>query len=119
MGEKFYEVVVRKCLWTHEEHLVKERSTVEPKPKVAIFTRKVMLPFVPFVGLHISDGIWGSGPLRSVIWHVQEGYFSCETGDDFPRSSHGLSYDDLMSVRIEQGWERPEHGGGNAPLHAL
>jgi hypothetical protein len=117
MQEKLYEVVVRKCLWTDEEHLVQDVSKVEPKPQVAIFTRTVKLPFIPFIGLKICDGIWDSGPLRSVVWDVKEEKFSCSTDDEFPRYSFGshLSYDDLLSLNIEMGWQRPERGGGNAP----
>ncbi len=117
MQEKLYEVVVRKCLWTHEKHLVQDVSQVEPKPRVAIVTRTVQLPFTPFVGLQITDGIWDSGPLRSVIWDVKDEKFSCSTDDEFPVYSSGsyVTYEDLLSFRIDLGWQRPERGGGDAP----
>jgi hypothetical protein len=110
-----FSVVIRKSIWTHEESVVKD---VENRkifaPKVALLRKEVSLPFAPFLNLNIQQSSFNSGPIKSIAWLVEEQVFQCLVEDEFPRWS--ASYEELVTMSLDEGWERPITGGGNAPL---
>ncbi len=122
-----FRIVVWKSIWTHEEAVVhesfSEKSLVlgQPKgvpvPKVALLRRELKLPFTPFPGLIISSQRWSSKSLLSVKWSDEEQTFHCTVNDEYPRFvlDSLLSFDDLLSMSLNEGWERPLQGGGDAP----
>jgi hypothetical protein len=110
-----YIVVIRKSIWTHEESVVKDVENGKIfAPKVAQLRKEVSLPFVPFPNLNIQQSGFSSGPIKSVAWLVEEQVFKCWVEDEYPRWS--ASFEELVTMRLDEGWERPITGGGNAPL---
>lgn len=122
-----FRVVVWKSIWTHEESIVNEgliekalvlgRPESSPEPKVALLRKELSLPFAPFPNLNITTDCWSSGPLKSVTWSDEMQSFRCSVEDEYPRRALDtpLSYQDLLSISLDAGWERPSKGGGNAP----
>jgi hypothetical protein len=122
-----FRVVVWKSIWTHEESVVRdstsERALVlgrpegSPEPKVALLKRELSLPFAPFPGLSLSSQGWSCCPLQTAAWSDEEQMFRCTVQDEYPRWALDtpLSFEDLLSMSLDEGWERPVLGGGNAP----
>jgi hypothetical protein len=110
-----FSVVIRKSIWTHEESVVKDTHNGKAsEAKVALLRKEVSLPFAPFPNLNIQQSGFSSGPIKSVAWLVEEQVFQCLVEDEFPRWS--ASYEELVTMSLDEGWERPITGGGNAPL---
>jgi len=122
-----FRVVIWKSIWTHEESVVSEglseralvigRPEGAPELQVALLRKELSLPFAPFPDLNITTSRWSSGPLKSVTWSDEEQNFRCTVEDEYPRWALDtpLSYEDLLSMSLDEGWERPSKGGGNAP----
>jgi len=119
-----FKVKVQKCIWTHEpasvEESLSERSLVlgseHEKPKVAILYLELELPFAPFIGLDIrGDGY--DCRLASVRWNVMDKRFDSAVKDSFPgmELDSYISYEELMEFSLDEGWVRPQRGGGDAP----
>lgn len=120
-----YNVRLIKCIWTHSSKVVEESlkygvASSEEKPKVAILEKSLSLPFAPYVGLEISGEGWDSGPLVRVSWLSASAQFRCTVADEYPRNAYGsdLSYQFLLESSLQQGWVRPQRGGGDAPPSA-
>jgi hypothetical protein len=122
-----FRIVVWKSIWTHEESVVHESFSekslvlVQPKgvpvPKVALLRRELTLPFTPFLGLSISSQRWSCKSLQSIKWSDEEQTFHCTVNDEYPRFALDtlLSFEDLLSMSLDEGWERPPQGSGDAP----
>jgi hypothetical protein len=122
-----FRVVVWKSIWTHEESVVHENLSEKtlvfghpegsPEPKVALMRKELFLPFAPFPGLSVTANRWSCHPLKTVDWSVEEQSFRCAVEDEYPRWALDtpLSFEDLLSMSLDEGWQRPESGGGNAP----
>ena len=118
---------VTMSIWTHEESVVRaglsEKAVVlgvsegSPQPEVALLHRLLDLPFPPFPGLSLVENEWSCHPLQAVSWSQGEQCFSCKVEDEYPRFAFDsfLSFDDLLRMSLEAGWERPLRGGGGAP----
>lgn len=107
-------VVICKSIWTHEKSVVNSpQNETGAKPQVALLRKEVSLPFVPFLHLNIQQGGFSSGPIKSVVWLADEQVFQCTVEDEYARWS--ASYEDIVTMRLDEGWERPITGGGNAP----
>jgi hypothetical protein len=120
-----FKVSLVKCVWTHPEKVVQESLeygavSSEEKPKVAILEKSLSLPFAPFIGLEITGDGWDSGPLKRVSWFSSTEQFRCTVADEYPRKAHGseLSYEFLLESSLQEGWVRPQRGGGDAPRPA-
>jgi hypothetical protein len=48
------------------------------KAASVLLKREIDLPFAPYVGLSLSDGLWAADPLIRVCWLVPDSLFSCE-----------------------------------------
>jgi hypothetical protein len=118
---------VTMSIWTHEESVVREAFSEKAailglpegslRPQVALLDRLLDLPFPPFPGLSLVEDEWSCHPRQTVTWSQGEQCFSCRVEDEYPRFAFDsyLSFDDLLRMSLEAGWERPLRGGGDAP----
>ena len=61
----------------------------------------------PKVGLELYEGPWYSGPVKFVVWDVDNERFVCRAEDEFPVYDQGydFSYDWIMQNYLMQGWQ--------------
>lgn len=69
-----------------------------------IFNLEVESP--PKVGLELNEGCWFSGPVKFVIWDVDNERFVCKADDEFPVYDRDgdFSYEWLLENYLMQGW---------------
>jgi hypothetical protein len=93
--------------------LVKKHIGSNPDPdgtdgKWRAYYRLIELPFVPSVGMSLSDSGWSPGNLESVHWQQNNGvgYFSCTVKAERPFKFNGYEYsfDYLCEAALGSGW---------------
>jgi len=84
-------------------------------PRITVLRKELNLPFAPFPGLEIQTEDWECCPLELVQWSEPDWAFRCTVPVEYPRQvlDTYLSYEDLLSKRLEEGWVRPEIGEGD------
>ncbi len=119
-----YKIVFRKIIWTKEEKDVTEyfnrdAQNDDDKPLYAWLRKDIELPFTPYIGLEIeaTDDGWTCPPLTNVKWYSDTSTFACRLEDKYPgwRQDTYLTFEDLVELDLDCGWEWPEKGGGKAP----
>ena len=74
--------------------------------------REIELPFIPFVGLEITDGNDFNATIKDINWNFIDKRMDCWTAADdeiykalLNRWEH-RSLDEIVSDYLEMGWER-------------
>ena len=98
-----YQVIINLFIWSDENRL----------GSYAQLTRSLSLPFVPFIGLKLSEEGWYCRPIVDVVWDNETKTFHCSVEDEFPyeipakpgSNTEKVSYEDLVKSRQQLGWE--------------
>lgn len=83
--------------------------------KAAFFGKKINLPFVPFIGLRLSEKFGSSEPVSSITWSHEQQEFQChiEAREVFMNDEDYLDLKFLIEQAKDNGWE------GKGKIHEI
>ena len=64
--------------------------------------RKLVLPFVPVLGLEVAEGEWFSGKIERIVWSNTDEVFTVKVMDIKPKE--GVTAELLLDIAEKQGW---------------
>ena len=71
-----------------------------------LLKREVELPFAPYIGLVMAEGLWEAGPLVRVCWLIGDRVFSCTVADVVPERYSAHTGEELVEFDLAEGWCR-------------
>ncbi len=87
-----YSCVFVKVLWKDENK----------KRQYKLLEKRLKLPFVPMLGLEVSDDNWFSGKVERIVWDSSCDAFTLKVVDLIPKE--GVTAELLLEAVIKQGW---------------
>jgi len=75
--------------------------------KAAFGAKKLLLPFVPFVGLRLQEKLGASEPVSSITWSDEKQEFHChiDVYEVEMNDGYDLDLDFLIENAKDNGWE--------------
>ncbi|GIU42300.1 hypothetical protein TUM4438_08540 [Shewanella sairae] len=74
--------------------------------KAVFFHKKLELPFVPFIGLRLSENLGSSEPVSSIAWCQESSEFNCHIDSREVEMDDGFDLDleYLIEEALDNGW---------------
>jgi len=85
---------------TFVKYLWKDADT---KRRFKTLEKNIELPFVPVLGLEVSENEWFSGKIERMVWDNSRELFTLKVVDLVPKK--GVSAEVLLDVAVKQGWD--------------
>lgn len=75
--------------------------------KAVFFGKKLNLPFVPFIGLRLSEKLGSSEPVSAITWSHEQQEFHCHIDSQEVEMDDGydLDLEFLIEQAKDNGWE--------------
>ncbi|MFZ5531629.1 MAG: hypothetical protein ACOY4U_11355 [Pseudomonadota bacterium] len=72
--------------------------------KRLMLRRELNLPFVPFIGLNLTDGVWYGPPIVEVTWSTSSNEFSCMLEPYFASKHGDMTVQEVDDWAADEGW---------------
>lgn len=81
-------------------------KSVANKNDYTLLKYELEIETVPELGQVLKDGQWYSGPLKNVIWAIDDHCFHCRVGDEFPfvQGHENFSHEWIVETFQREGW---------------